>query len=110
MDDQYANMPADSTAPPQGSEGGGGGYCIEIYVHPDGTFKVTREVKPEPKPMEGMEGESQGQPANSLDEALEIARGMAEGPKEEPMAAAQRGYDKAKRPEMGMSPGAVFGG
>lgn len=106
MDDQYANMPTDPSAPP---EGGDGGYCIEIYVHPDGTYKVTREDKPEP--MEGMEGESQGQPANSLDEALEIARGMAEGPKEEPMAAAQRGYSKVKRPEMakGMNAGALFG-
>lgn len=111
MDDQYANMPADSTAPPQGSEGGGGGYCIEIYVHPDGTFKVTREVKPEPKPMEGMEGESQGQAANSLDEAFEIVCGMVAGPQESPEDAAQRGYSKVKRPEMakGMNAGALFG-
>ena len=108
MDDQYANMPTDPTAPPQGSEGGEGGYCIEIYVHPDGTYKVTREDKPEPKPMEG---ESQGQPANSLDEALEIARGMAAGPQESPEDAAQRGYSKVKRPEMakGMNAGALFG-
>lgn len=105
MDDQYANMPTDPSAPP---EGGDGGYCIEIYVHPDGTYKVTREDKPEPKPMEG---ESQGQPANSLDEALEIARGMAAGPQESPEDAAQRGYSKVKRPEMakGMNAGALFG-
>lgn len=105
MDDQYANMPTDPSAPP---EGGDGGYCIEIYVHPDGTYKVTREDKPEPKPMEG---ESQGQAANSLDEALEIARGMAAGPQESPEDAAQRGYSKVKRPEMakGMNAGALFG-
>ncbi|MBP7483941.1 MAG: hypothetical protein KA781_01380 [Aquabacterium sp.] len=108
------NMPSQMANPMGAKMGGGqmeseGGYCIEIYAHPDGTFKVTREDKPEP--MEGMEGESQGQPANSLDEALEIARGMAAGPQESPEDAAQRGYSKVKRPEMakGMNAGALFG-
>lgn len=110
MDDQYANGQTDPTATPEG--GAEAGYCIEIYVYPDGTYKVTREDKPEPPAMEGMEGETDGQTVNSLDQALEIARGLAEGPQEAPMDAARRGYDKARRPQMsmgGMTPAKVFG-
>lgn len=95
MDDDYAN-------------GEGGGTCIKIYIAPTGEMMVSRE--------DNEEAPKGGQPAASLDEALEMARDMAEAPPEGDdmgMADMQSGYAKAagKRlmPETRPSPDQVFG-
>lgn len=67
--------------PMEGEEApeGGGDYVIEIACRQDGTFSVS---SPESQGTEGMEGgESSGQPAKSVDEALKIARDMIDAHK-----------------------------
>lgn len=44
--DQEQSM--DGMAPE--ASAGAGGYCIEIYVKPDGSFTVSKEMKEEPEP------------------------------------------------------------
>lgn len=92
---------------PNAEEEGEAGLCIEIYVKPDGTYTVSAERKP---------ASDDGQPAATLDEALQLARDMAENPpaaeeeEEGEMAAMQSGYAKRAMKPMGApNPGGVFG-
>lgn len=79
--------------------------CVHIYLKDDGTAVVSTE--------EGAPIPEDGTPARSLDEALEMARGMAtENPEQDAtdMAAAKSGYSKrAMRRMDAPNPGAVFG-
>jgi hypothetical protein len=86
-----------------GAEQGEMGLCVEIYMKPDGTATVSSSQKPAP---------TDGQPAANLDEALEIARGLAENPEDdaEAMQAAQSGYARKAQPQMNApSPEGLFG-
>ncbi len=53
--------------------------CIEVY--PDGSFKVGEEKEEAPMGEEGEAAEDAGmQPAQSIDQALELARTLLETP------------------------------
>lgn len=89
-------------------EAGPMGMCIKIHIGADGRMSV------------GMEKDSampeDAQPAGSLDEAMQMARGMAEehmnaGQGTQEMDDARRGYAKmgGGRPMEAVNPGGVFG-
>lgn len=67
--------------------------CIHLYAMPDGSFKVDQSTGPAP---------ADAQEAASLDEALDLARQMAQGGSpdmdSDDMAAAQAGYAKKAQP------------
>jgi hypothetical protein len=76
--------------------------CLMICLNPDGTATVSSKQMPA----------QDGQPAASLDEAFEIARGLAENPEDdaEAMQAAQSGYARKAQPQMNApSPEGLFG-
>ncbi|MES3041816.1 MAG: hypothetical protein V4730_11795 [Pseudomonadota bacterium] len=97
--------------------------CIEAKE--DGSFSVyekTPEAAPAAMPgMEagaempmgemGTEAAPEGQPAASIDEALELARQMLQSDGRSPEEQMMAGYNKAKPPGMAKpSPEQVFGG
>jgi len=90
--------PAMGAAPEQG------GYCIEIYVRPDGTFKVAKEMKPEPAPMPGEEP-GQEMTADNIGDALKLVIDILE---REGSDKADNEFDEgfgAKPAAMGAKPG-----
>lgn len=66
-----------------GADGSGGGeITVSITKKADGTFLVEQETPAEEQTEMGQggeTGETQGTPAKSLGEAMQIARGMFEG-------------------------------
>lgn len=99
MDMMQGQMPQDAEQ---------AGVAVTITAMPDGTFTVA----PEGGDM-GMGGESQepaGQPAASIDEALELARQMLSQDARSPEEAMMDGYNGSKPAARKQTPAQVFGG
>jgi hypothetical protein len=89
---------------PEGQPEGKTGTCVKVYIGEDGSFSVGK-TEDEPIPDDA-------QPAQSLDDALMMAKDMASAPPsdQDEMAQAQAGYNR--KAQGGMSapnPGGVFG-
>jgi hypothetical protein len=82
MDNEMAEaQPDDESA--EGESSLAGGYCVELHVMPDGTFRVSG---PEPLEQEAAEGESpdEGEPYQSIGEALKgILKVVRDNPPEQ---------------------------
>jgi len=81
-----------------------GGYCIELYVRPDGTFTVKKEMKEEPAPMEEP-GAAPPKTADNIGDALKLVLDVYE---QDGDAAAESDFDEgfgAKPAAMGAKPG-----
>lgn len=78
------------------------GTCIKLYAAPDGSYTVSKSQEQAPE---------DGQPAASLDEAMELIRQMAQEPEgEEDMESAMKGYAKKAQPPMkAPNPEGLFG-
>lgn len=84
-------------------ESGETGTCIKLYIGPDGSYSVSKSQESAPK---------DGQPAESLDEALMMAKDMAMEPEgdQDAMMAAERGYKSKAQPLMqAPNPDRLFG-
>lgn len=113
-------MPADPAQPDQAAQAPQPVKTICIDVMADGTFMVGTE-EPEAGAMPGMGAEMGGEgaepaeetmkPAASLDEALEMARGLLQNDGRSPEEQAMAGYSKGAGNPMAakMSPAKVFG-
>lgn len=90
--------------PAEGAEQAAGGYCIEIYVRPDGTFKVKKEMKEEAPAMEEP-GAGPEMTADNIGDALKLVIDILE---KEGSDQADDQFDEgfgAKPPAMGAKPG-----
>ena len=89
-------MPADEGSPIM--------YTIEIACHADGTCSVSKRSEG------GMEQpEAEGQPAQSFDQALQIATQLHEQSSAGPDADVMRGYNGGPKKSAGPSPQQMFG-
>ncbi len=81
-----------------------GGYCIELYVRPDGTFTVKKEMKEEAPEMEEP-GEGPAKTADNIGDALKLVLDVYE---QDGNASADSEFDEgfgAKPAAMGAKPG-----
>lgn len=62
-----------------GANAGTEELTVSITKKADGTFLVEKETPAEEQTEQSEMGETQGTPAKSLDEALQVARGLLEG-------------------------------
>lgn len=91
-------------AEPEGQAEGKTGTCVKVYIAEDGTFSVGK-TEDEPIPPDA-------QPAQSLDEAFQMAKDMASAPAgdQDEMAQAQAGYNRKAQGSMSApNPAGVFG-
>lgn len=89
----------------EGAKEGEMGQCVHIYAKPDGSYILEQGEEAIPQ---------DGQPAGSLDEAMQMAKQMlssdAEGSEHDDMKAAQAGYAKKAPQQMSApNPQGLFG-
>jgi len=94
-------MPADEGSPIM--------YTIEIACHADGTCSVSKRSEGGDGSADGMEQEAEGQPAQSFDQAIQIATQMHEQSSAGPDADVMRGYNGGPKKSAGPSPQQMFG-
>ena len=95
-------MPADEGSPIM--------YTIEIACHADGTCSVSKRSEGGDGSAGGMEQpEAEGQPAQSFDQAIQIATQLHEQSASGPDADVMRGYNGGPKKSAGPSPQQMFG-
>jgi len=82
-------------------------YTIEIACHADGTCSVSKRSDGGEGGME--QPEAEGQPAQSFDQALQIATQLHEQSASGPDADVMRGYNGGPKKSAGPSPQQMFG-
>ena len=84
-------------------------YTIEIACHADGTCAVSKSSEGNEGSAGGMEQEAEGQPAQSFDQAIQIATQLHEQSASGPDADVMRGYNGGPKKSAGPSPQQMFG-